>query len=91
MVILFCSFLCSKNAPAPAVLYVSPDISDFISFAMWKFCSEADIVVHPIPTCIFKKVADPKKTLFDNFQASFHKLLTNKYELFIEINFHYTI
>ena len=73
------SFLCDKTAPAPAELYLSPDISDFLSFAMWKFCREADMVVQPIPSCVFKKLSDGKFTFFQKFEAALHKLLTDKY------------
>ena len=62
-------------------MYLSLDLSDYMSIALWNFGKQADMIVYRIPESIFRNVTDVNLTMASKMQSVFEKKLADKYTL----------
>ena len=65
---------------SPVVVFLSPEIAQNLSFALWQYAQSVNIVLYPIRKSVFKEVADSKLRFFDKFQKDFHSTVEKRYQ-----------
>ena len=72
------SFLTHREILSPCVVYLSPEVTKFFSFTVWKFGKDMHMILQPIPKLLFSQLADEKKDFWSKFASDFQKTVVKR-------------
>ena len=69
----------SLDVYSPAILLLSPEMSEHMSFTLWKFTKDVKFVIYPIPKSVYKILRENQMQFFDKFSVDFQKTVYQRY------------
>ena len=65
----------------PAIVYLAPDVSEYLSFASWKMTRKECLLVNPIPKTVYNWIKPGNLTLLEKLKKNMHPLLLRRYAI----------
>ena len=71
-------YVCDNEIGTPTTVYMSPNVQEYLSIAGWKFAKGVDMILQPIPQCVFSKLTEDQLTIFDKVRPAFQRMIDQK-------------
>ena len=63
---------------SPAIVCMTPEVANKLSFTLWQFAREVNIMVYPIPNSVMREISKSGLQFFDKFKLDFEKTVHKK-------------
>ena len=89
VLIAICRYLQEDELEGVSTVYMAPNVKEFLSIAAWSFAKSINMVLQPIPNCIYTRLEDAQLKIFDKLRPAFEKMTHDKLVVHFTARFYF--